>query len=177
MADEAPTAEEAAEVERLMALATETVRKACEGYLGRQQDRESARAWLREVLFGDFPDVSGLGSLDDFQKKMATEAGVCLLESFLCGMPEGYDPRQILGGDTSDIALQMLEERFRGVLDEMPFTLIRYERLRRDGKIHDWQFKRTDETHAQVAITPLEPARFITVEFGKLDLEGVSDGE
>lgn len=174
MADEAPTAAEAAEVERIMARVTETVRKACEGYLGRQQDRASVRAWLRETLSDSLPSPAAdqFFNLTAFQREMATEGGVTLLEPFLCGMPEDYDPRHILGDRMSDIALRMLEARFRGVLDEMPFTLIRYERARRDGKIHDWQFKRVDETHARVAVTPLEPARFVTVEFGQLLGEG-----
>lgn len=161
MTDEAHTAEE------IIASVLEAVRASFGKYLGRSipSDREGARERLHEILLDSFPSPAPdrFPSMNAMQKEMATTAAVDLLEPFMCGMSESYDPRKILGRPSA-VALQMLEERFRGVIDQMPFTLIQYERLRRDEKIHDWGFKRTDETNAQVWLRPLEPVEFITVK-------------
>ena len=171
MTSEARTAEE------IMAAVLEAVRVSVGKYLGKPlpSDRAGVRARLREILFDSFPVSTSYANLDEMQREMATEAGICLLEPFICGMPEGYDPRKILG-HPSEVALQMLEDRFRDMLDQMPFTLIRYERARRDGELHDWQFKRIDETNAEVSIHPVKPVEFIVVRLGPLDSEE-SDGE
>ena len=170
MTDEARSAEE------ITAAVLEAVRTSVEQYLGRRVpgDREEARAFLRETIFDSLPTSTSYTSLDVMQKEMAADAAVDLLEPFVHGMPEGYDPRRTLGR-TSDVALKMLEERFQDVLDQQPFTLIRYERLRRDEKIHDWGFKRFTETEAQLWLIPIRPAEFITVKIK--DAGDLFDGE
>ena len=167
MTDEAHTAEE------ITATLLEAVRKSVGQYLGQPDpmDRERAREFLYETFFDSFPASTSYASLDVMQREMAVKAAVDLFEPFIHGMPEGYDPRKILG-HPSEVALRMLEERFQDVLNQPLFLPIRYERLRRDNQIHDWGFKRIDETNGQLWFIPLMPTEFIMLSVGEIDLEG-----
>lgn len=164
-----------AEVQQIIATAMETIRKVCGKFLGQERDeaaREQYRAHMAEMLFESMPPVVDNPNMDKEWRTEAARAGAFVVEPFIFGMQEDYDPKFILH-TLSDHALGLLEARFQDDLDHMPFTLIRYEALRRRGQIHRWDFKRTDETNAQVSFVPVEPAEFITVTLHLGESDGI----
>lgn len=163
MTDETRSAEE------ITAAVLEAVRASVGKYLGRSVpgDPEQTRKWLTEMLMEslELPDdvPPEMAELYEAQKPQAARAGALLLEPFLNGLPEKYEPRKILES-ISDVMLKMLERRFHDVMDQFPLIMIRYEQLRREGKIQDWGFRRKGETTADVWLIPLLPAEFITID-------------
>lgn len=158
---------ESHDVNAIMKMAAETIRQACERFIGEPRDKQSRaryRTQMREMLYESMPPTGDGPAMDDFTRGLAADAGVDILEPFMFGLPEHYDPRAILGR-TSDMALDLLMARFNEISDQLPFEMFRYEKLRRQGLLFDWGFERVDETHGRVWCKPVKPAEWIEVRF------------